>query len=123
VLHDPFDIPVKIFKRHVSMEPAFAMERILRHLGNGTAEDESHSGVSLALSSVSLVALAVAAVTMIGSFLSALVGFAFALTTSSLLSNLVGSRTAQVRSYLSFLFFFSNFVCYLCVWSLLPWLE
>lgn len=37
----------------------------------------------------------VSQVTMIGSFLSALVGFAFALTTTSLLSNLIGSKTAQ----------------------------
>jgi hypothetical protein len=37
----------------------------------------------------------VAVVTMAGSFLSALVGFAFALTTTSLLSNLLGSRVAQ----------------------------
>jgi len=44
---------------------------------------------------ISGVAVAVAIVTMAGSFLSALVGFAFALTTTSLLSNLLGSKVAQ----------------------------
>lgn len=68
-------------------------------LGNGTGptppDPTDFTLPTPTLDPITMVALSIAGVTMIGSFLSALVGFAFALTTTSLLSNLVGSKTAQ----------------------------
>ncbi len=111
VLHDPFYIPT-IQRRFPTELSNTKQQRELRHAGNWTVKQNEHAGVAVVLGSVSLVALAVAAVTMIGSFLSALVGFAFALTTTSLLSNLVGSRTAQVWG---FFFVLNNMNRYACV--------